>query len=644
VTIPQVRRALVFQEGLETMLRKIALAVLAIAVILVIVGVKWWGDHRAEFTVELPNYPPVGKVIWLQQNWTPQESAWFYHADQGTQTFGIPYEWFMALEEPIISLSSPGLLSDPVYLDRYGFIPDTQSAKPELPIGFAHNGVAEEPSGAPFLNPQTNKPMTSLGLTCAACHTGRLSYQGQTIVVDGGPALTNIKNFQKAVGLSIVFTHLIPGRFSRFADRILGPGASDDAKATLRKQFDAAYAQATTVAKLESAVNDHTVDEGYTRLDALTRIGNTVFALDTADPTTGKIAHPENFLGYSAPVHYPRIWDSSWFQWVQYNGSIQGVMTRNAGEALGVRAIVNFTGPQDKLYASSAQVGTIDELEQSLAGKIPFDQKGNPLDKDHNDFRGLRSPKWPDKILPPINTDLAAKGAVLYKDRCQRCHLPPVSTPEFWSAPEWSAPDADGQRLLNLHMLPLTVIGTDPAQATDMQARSVQFPAALGITDDDGKVVTTASFGSALGKVVTNTTGYWFDHQNPPTPTPERLRMNGSRGDGVRALLSYKARPLNGIWATPPYLHNASVPNLYALLSPLKERPTTFYLGNREYDPVNVGYHTNELPGGFLFDTTIRGNSNAGHLFSNKKDDPGVIGDELTPDERRAIIEYLKTL
>ncbi len=213
MTIPQVRRALVFQEGLETMLRKIALAVLAIAVTLVIVGVKWWGDHRAEFTVELPNYPPVGKVIWLQQNWTPQESAWFYHADQGTQTFGIPYEWFMALEEPIISLSSPGLLSDPVYLDRYGFIPDTQSAKPELPIGFAHNGVAEEPSGAPFLNPQTNKPMTSLGLTCAACHTGRLSYQGQTIVVDGGPALTNIKNFQKAVGLSIVFTHLIPGRF-----------------------------------------------------------------------------------------------------------------------------------------------------------------------------------------------------------------------------------------------------------------------------------------------------------------------------------------------------------------------------------------------------------------------------------------------
>ncbi|MGA2812277.1 MAG: di-heme-cytochrome C peroxidase [Candidatus Acidiferrum sp.] len=642
MTISQVRRAPRSRKGWKTMLRKITFVVFAIVLILAIVGLKWWRDNRETFTVDLPNYPPLGRVVWLPQNWTADQSEWFYHADQGTQTFGIPYEWFMALEQPVISLSSPGLLSDPVYLDRYGFIPDTQSAKPELPIGFAHNGIAQEPSGAPFRNPRTNKPMISLGLTCAACHTGRLSYEDKTIVIDGGPALTNIKNFQKAVGLSIVFTHLIPGRLSRFADRVLGPGASDEAKTALRKQFDAVYAQATNVAKLESAVNEHTIDEGYARLDALTRIGNTVFALDTADPATGKIAYPENFLGYSAPVHYPRIWDSSWFQWVQYNGSIQGVMTRNAGEALGVRAVVNLTGPQDKLYASSAQVATIDALEQSLAGGIPFDKKGNPRDQAGNEFSGLRSPKWPDKILPPVNTDLAARGAVLYRDRCQRCHLPPVSTPEFWTAPEWSAPDADGQRLLDLHMLPLAVIGTDPAQATDMQARCVQFLASLGITDDDGQVVTTATFGSALGKVVTNTTGYWFDHQSPPTPTPERLRMNGSRGVGVRALLAYKARPLNGIWATPPYLHNASVPNLYALLSPAGERPKTFYLGNREYDPVNVGYRTDKLASGFLFDTTIRGNSNAGHEF-NDSSGPGTIGPLLSPDERRALIEFLKT-
>ncbi|HME12442.1 MAG TPA: hypothetical protein VKF79_06265, partial [Candidatus Acidoferrum sp.] len=95
------------------MFKKIALAVLAVVVILGIVGVKWWQDNRANFTIDLPTYPSATNVVWLQQNWTPQQSAWFYHADQGTQTFGIPYEWFIALEQPVISLSDPGLLSDP---------------------------------------------------------------------------------------------------------------------------------------------------------------------------------------------------------------------------------------------------------------------------------------------------------------------------------------------------------------------------------------------------------------------------------------------------------------------------------------------------------------------------------------------------
>jgi hypothetical protein len=112
----------------------------------------------------------------------------------------------------------------------------------------------------------------------------------------------------------------------------------------------------------------------------------------------------------------------------------------------------------------------------------------------------------------------------------------------------------------------------------------------------------------------------------------------------VRALLSYKVRPLNGIWATPPYLHNGSVPNLYALLSPVAERPKKFYLGNREYDPVNVGYRMDAFPGGFEFDTSKRGNSNSGHEFVTGTSDAGVIGRYLSPDERLALIEYLKTL
>ena len=67
--------------------------------------------------------PPIHNAVWLDQNWTTEQRDWFHHPDQGTQTFGIPYEWFMALEQPALSLTAPALLSDPQYLDRYGFIP-----------------------------------------------------------------------------------------------------------------------------------------------------------------------------------------------------------------------------------------------------------------------------------------------------------------------------------------------------------------------------------------------------------------------------------------------------------------------------------------------------------------------------------------
>jgi hypothetical protein len=588
-------------------------------------GIKY---YRQNLTVTIPQYAAMEeKPVWLEQQWTPQQRDWFHHADQGTQTFGIPYEWFIALEQPALSLASPGLFSDTAYLDRYGFIPAYADAgNSDLPVGFAHGGRVEDASGEPLRNPQTNKDMTSLGLTCAACHTGRFTYQGRTVLVDGGPALTNIQKFQQAIGLAIIYTHLVPGRFSRFADRVLGPDATDDAKAKLRAQFMDVYKQVSDVHNLENSVKEHTVEEGFTRLDALSRIGNTVFALD--------IDHHENFLGYSAPVHYPRIWNVSWFEWVQYNGSIQQPMTRNAGEALGVRATVNFPVAKDQLPTSSVRVDTIDELEQQLAGPEP--------PTVHNHFTGLASPPWPDKILPPIDTQLAAKGAALYKSRCAGCHLPATSDPEFWSAPQWLPANPAGQRYLNLNMIDISHVGTDSAQASDMAQRTVALPATLGIKDQNGSVVTSDSFGDALRQLVTSVVNRWYDAHN--TPPAQRDKMNGFRPDGVRAPLAYKARPLNGIWATPPYLHNGSVPNLYALLSPVAERPKTFYLGSREYDPVHVGYQTDRnFCGAFNFNTALRGNSNSGHEFGTGSG-PGIIGPLLAPEDRLAIIEFLKSM
>ncbi|HEU0031392.1 MAG TPA: hypothetical protein VFQ53_12225 [Kofleriaceae bacterium] len=105
----------------------------------------------------------------------------------------------------------------------------------------------------------------------------------------------------------------------------------------------------------------------------------------------------------------------------------------------------------------------------------------------------------------------------------------------------------------------------------------------------------------------------------------------------------YIAPPLDGIWATAPYLHNGSVPTLRALLDS-STRPA-FFVASQTYDRDAVGWQYATLTEGQaglhpgyreadIYDTTLLGYGNGGHTF----------GDALTPAEHDALIEYLKTL
>jgi len=148
--------------------------------------------------------------------------------------------------------------------------------------------------------------------------------------------------------------------------------------------------------------------------------------------------------------------------------------------------------------------------------------------------------------------------------------------------------------------------------------------------------------------------------------TDELLKQTGATNDPYYAQRKnewrdwpqYLARPHLAVWATAPFLHNGSVPNLYALLSPAAERPSCFYLSpTMEFDPVHVGYDAEcqnpSMPrdplAGFEFKTFLPGNSNRGHEFKNSPNclanskESGILGCELSPDQRWAIIEYLKT-
>jgi RoxA-like, cytochrome c-like len=630
-------------EANVTLRRKIKIAIGTIAVLLVVVAIVGFRLYRDRLTVSLPDYPPVKKAVWLDQGWKQDQREWFHHGDQGTQTLNIPYEWFVALEQPRISLVGPvGRLSDPAYLDRYGFIPgETAGGENPLPIGFARGKTMRTVTGEPWRNPQTKEEMIGIGFTCAACHTGRLVYQKTAILIDGGPALTDLGKFRQGLGISVLFTRLVPGRFARFANNVLGEEASDEAKAALRKQLDAVWAQFNVVRKLDKKVADGSVEEGFGRLDALNRIGNQVFALD--------LAKPESYAATTAPVNFPHIWSTPWFDWVQYNGSIEQPMVRNAGEALGVAAMINLTDPRRALFESGVNFEELFKMERLLAG--------SPQPKEKHEFNGLRSPKWPD-ILGPIDSALATRGAALYDNLCKGCHLAPVGSREFWDSNHWLPPNEHGQRYLRVNLVNIAGVGTDSAHAEDMANRKVVVPPDLGIKSNE--------FGPALGELVEKTVNHWYDRQDPPITGAKRAEMNGYRKNGIQAPLKYKARPLNGVWATPPFLHNGSVPNVYALLSPAAERPKVFYLGRREFDPVCLGYQLvakvppesqldlrclgdktasviGEFDGGFKMDTAIRGNRNIGHEFNDGRA-AGVIGRKLAPDERRAIIEYLKTL
>jgi hypothetical protein len=79
-------------------------------------------------------------------------------------------------------------------------------------------------------------------------------------------------------------------------------------------------------------------------------------------------------------------------------------------------------------------------------------------------------------------------------------------------------------------------------------------------------------------------------------------------------------------------------------LSQVAERPAKFFIGNREYDPINLGYRTEKIPGAFEVDTSLKGNLNTVHEFDDSPKTQGVIGRRLSHDERRALVEYLKTL
>lgn len=584
--------------------------------------------------------PPVEKeleAVNLEQNWEPGwdvgQTQWYHHASQGTKI--MKYSWFMALEQP--GLGKKDLFSDPDYLSRFGFLkstPFSQQNPDGLPIGFSVNDAFQEPfAKQPYtpvkrgeVYPFAKPPYKVVGLTCAACHTGQINYSGKAIRIEGGSAMLNLRAFQSQLGLAIGYTDKFPSRFKRFAKRVLGDDYADEAAVeALRAEFKAVFKAGLEAKRYSDTHGLVPVESGFSRTDALSLIGNRVFS------QLGE----ENFDVANAPVNFPHVWDTSWFEWVQYNASIRLPMVRNVGEALGVGAIVNLDSKAGKPFKSTVDVKNLHLMEDQLGGDEPFS--------------GLQSPKWPEDILGALDPVKIEHGRMLYNKHCVSCHLPSVNDiladlknerPNFWTEP-----NEHGKQFLKLPLSDLQRIGTDPGQALNIYRRVVYAPTR-------GRTASAAQALYLVSGLIRNHT-----YRDLGLSEAEKAQWNRHRETGedkppaVKANLAYKARPLNGIWATPPYLHNSSVPNLYALLSPVAERPKKFYLGSKSFDPEKVGYEMTKSRGAFEFDTSIPGNLNTGHEFRDLTPEDGqgpfkkgVIGPALTEEEKWSLIEYLKSI
>ncbi|MCR9200039.1 MAG: cytochrome c [Planctomycetaceae bacterium] len=195
----------------------------------------------------------------------------------------------------------------------------------------------------------------------------------------------------------------------------------------------------------------------------------------------------------------------------------------------------------------------------------------------------LRPPKFP----ALVNQSLADRGRALFLDNCARCH---GTYGENWTYPN--------------RRIPLNDIGTDPVRLTALSVAGRQRYA-----------------------------NSWFAKD-----------AAGTRQQNITDPNGYVAPPLDGVWASAPYFHNGSVPTLWGVLNP-DQRPAVWRAVSQKMNKENIGLTVEVLKGvpntetdrvkrrGY-FDTRLFGKSNKGHTYP----------DSLSTVEKRAVLEYLKTL
>jgi hypothetical protein len=224
-----------------------------------------------------------------------------------------------------------------------------------------------------------------------------------------------------------------------------------------------------------------------------------------------------------------------------------------------------------------------------------------------------------------VDPGLKSEGEAVFEHQgCGTCHVKPASA-SIWTWPT-----------------PVKIVGTDTRQFSLLHRRAATGvlegapvppfvfppckPRLLHRTEDALNILALAVAGSLLER---------------PSAVPHILPNRAEIRRICERPPGYEARVLDGIWAAAPYLHNGSVPTLTDLLKPAAERKPSFKVGPA-YDPDKVGLAEEQPRFGSTMNTTdcsdlASGNSRCGH-------EGPEYGTTLSEHDKRALIEYLKTL
>lgn len=624
-----------------------------------------------------PSGPPVPlrPTPTFTTSWTPQQRQDFYHLAEGSEV--IPTAMVRALWNPV---TNRPIMADP---ERFGLIFDPSSAD-SLPVGVTS---AETVDSRLF-------GLKMTGFNCSACHVAQITYQGKVLQVDGAPAHFNSDTLSAELQAALKWTKASPIRVIQFLERLRHylrdhpgvltagggtldegaavyaalrpdqpPPAGDTAHAGFVRRLHARIAEeaarpgvehgqglggrddepadlelrarytalrdSVSIARVtgtranavdalarkvhaderraEAALHDYVEDlvvavrllndrlktiehffpSHHNQPDTLAHTSPGAGRVDAFDVARNMI-YPNDKVPVNAPVSFPWLWNFPYNVWLHYDANTNSVMERNMGQAMGVGAVFDRYTAQSTL---------------------------NPINIHRLEMlsRSIQPPAWPTAIFGPLDPAKVRRGRIVFDSVCARCHYNDTTRIPFDSVYELWHVRTDSTRPLNF-AIPLADTSKIAGRPSPRLNPAPHF---------------TAIVGPLLGQVKAQS------YKLFRVPPEQQAVMNGCPNDTVwRTTRAWQSRPVSGIWATAPYLHNGSVPTLYDLLRPARERPDSFIVGNPEYDPRKLGYVSAVAPGRatFVFHTNQQGNDKGGHEF----------GTDMSEDDRWALLEYLK--